>query len=525
MLFPAIASVIASSHPTSTVILGLFLMGLYTLFSDSHKMNFSSNEAVAVLESGTNTRAMHFDQKATSRIRRVDIPIASLDAVSAKRTDESNVDTSSFDYRSFWDKAWESALINNRTLSRTQRLEVKSSSLTEQSQLTKPCPKVYIYDTASSHRAKDEVKVFGKIKKNLNRYHRATEQFSFALILEYRLRHSSQCYTADPDEADLFYVPLHIKPKNSGEWGETCSSAKKNDATALLKRLHHLNPATACRHFFVVSKGHYVARNCTGTWYRPVPQLRNTLRLAYSHLGFIRDKKNGGNTTSHLRADDKTRSEYPNLFSVPYPSSVHYSSKIDNSQYPPPWTQSTGRDILMLFLGSTSHGDTEVRQRIAEQCNSYDNASICINYIPRSSTKSGAKYDLSTKGRSVFCLEPAGDSPYRKSLSDSITYGCIPVLFSNLTNEVAPWHWGEWKEEGRVLVPRDAFTAGLIDLKVLLESIPPQLLTLMQATVRQNARGFQYSLEDDDHDGIRITLDGLQNQATKMEGEGICGKK
>mmetsp|Transcript_15181 Transcript_15181/g.33041 ORF Transcript_15181/g.33041 Transcript_15181/m.33041 type:complete len:446 (-) Transcript_15181:108-1445(-) len=409
-----------------------------------------------------------------------------------------------------------------RRCQESKKKEVKSPPLTEQSQVTKPCPKVYIYDTASSHRAKKRDKVFGEIKKELNRYHRHTDQFSFALILEYRLRRSSQCYTADPDEADLFYVPLHTKPKKHSEWVKTCVSSEKSNITALLERLHHLNPATACRHFFVVSKGHYVSRNCSGTWYRPVPQLRNTLRLAYSHLDFIRDTKDGGNTTSHLRADEKTRSEYPNLFSVPYPSSVHYSSKIDTSQYPPPWRQSTGRDILMLFLGSTSHGDTEVRQRIAQQCNSYNNASVCISYNPRSGTKNGATYDLSTKGRSVFCLEPAGDSPYRKSLSDSITYGCIPVLFSNLTNEVAPWHWEKWREAGRVLVPRDAFTTGVIDLKVLLESIPSRLLTLMQATVRQNARGFQYSLEDDDYDGIRITLDGLQNQATKMEGEGIC---
>ena len=48
----------------------------------------------------------------------------------------------------------------------------------------------------------------------------------------------------------------------------------------------------------------------------------------------------------------------------------------------------------------------------------------------------------SVKGRSTFCLEPGGDSPYRKSLWDSLAVGCIPVVFSKYSELTAPWHWG-----------------------------------------------------------------------------------
>lgn len=122
-----------------------------------------------------------------------------------------------------------------------------------------------------------------------------------------------------------------------------------------------------------------------------------------------------------------------------------------------------------------------------------------------------------------FLARCTGDSPWRKSLSDSIVFGCIPVLFSELTDDVASWHWGEWKERGRVLVPRDEFVAGRIDLKTLLESIPPQLLELMQTTIREKARRFQYSVDDDQEDGIRVILENLYQQVLDRERQGLCG--
>lgn len=69
------------------------------------------------------------------------------------------------------------------------------------------------------------------------------------------------------------------------------------------------------------------------------------------------------------------------------------------------------------------------------------------------------------KAMTRYCLEPAGDTPWRKSISDSIAMGCIPVTFSNVTADVAPWHWKFWRHEGQVHVPRLQFLQGEIDLK------------------------------------------------------------
>lgn len=45
---------------------------------------------------------------------------------------------------------------------------------------------------------------------------------------------------------------------------------------------------------------------------------------------------------------------------------------------------------------------------------------------------------------SIFCLQPPGDMPTRKSLFDAILSGCIPVLFHPLTARyMYEWHLGQ----------------------------------------------------------------------------------
>ena len=173
----------------------------------------------------------------------------------------------------------------------------------------------------------------------------------------------------------------------------------------------------------------------------------------------------------------------------------------------------------MTFVGKDDHGDTQVRKEIANACKQYKDRKVCAYY------KQWATKLALSKSKATFCLEPAGDSPWRKSLADSISFGCIPVLFSELTDDVAPWFWKDWKDRARVLVPRDEFVAGRIDLQKLLQSIPTQLLELMQTTLKEKARQFQYSVDDDQQDGIRIVLDNLHREVMDREQRGVCGHR
>ena len=175
----------------------------------------------------------------------------------------------------------------------------------------------------------------------------------------------------------------------------------------------------------------------------------------------------------------------------------------------------------MSFVGSFVHGDHPVRRRIRDQCQRYNDSSICK--LSESRTEGGKKaLDLVEKLDSQFCLEPGSDDPWRKSLAGSITFGCIAVLFSNLTDDVAPWHWGDWKYTGRVVVDREDFIQGRVDLYRLLSSAPEDLVTMMQRTLETNARRFQYSVEDDPKDGIHAMLTGMKAHAEELQKQGKC---
>ena len=433
----------------------------------------------------------------------------------------------SYDYDGYWKNALDIALANNETLTRIEKAEQEQVPASVPS-----CPKVFIYDLPASlqdhdknwsRKVLDYGYVFGE-SIALNGTFRETSQYALAQILEYRIRTSGTngCLTTDPTEADLFYVPVHPHPKTASGWRTRCESMRIQD---LLNQLHHLNPSTACRHFFALSKSATCGWQCKGWWSDPVPELRNAMRIAYSHFTYTIEKdtshEDRENQILEFTRNDATadRAQYPNLFSVPYPTSVHWS-KGAAEERDEPWTQfdddNKNRPHFMLYIGRSDHGDVLVRQSIK---------TLCTKHGWQKCTYVENTHDRKVfikKSRSVFCLEPAGDSPWRKSIADSLSFGCIPVLFSDLSDDVAEWSWGSWKRQGRVLINRQDFLTGKINLYKLLKGIPPELLKLMQETIAKHAQKFQTSSDEYTNDMIQTTLHGLHSQAQTMEHNGIC---
>ena len=406
-----------------------------------------------------------------------------------------------FDYTAFWENAMEAA---------------KKSLESEATSSPTPCPKVYVYDlplnSIDTKEPKKPQRLGNKVSLKGNDrlfkdYLRKTNQYAFPSILEHRLREAKLCRTLDPELADLFFAPVLSAPKGNRGWNSTCDEISGD---MVRDQLPYLNSTNACRHFFAIGKGHTDVTKCVGWFSNPIRELKPFSRLAYSNYSFVIDSDGA----HRYDPEDTTNSTYPNLYSVPYPSSLHFHSKREVPHFP---EKVRRRKVLMSFIGKDNHGDTRVRQRIHKLCKKYKDNKIC-DYRVSFLTK-----DPTSKSKAVFCLEPAGDTPGRKSLSDSITFGCIPVLFSELTDDVAPWFWLDWKERARVLVPREEFVAGRIDLKMLLESMPKDLLKLMQSTLKEKARRFQYSLDDDQEDGVRVILDNLHSQALDKEQRGVCG--
>eukprot|EP00522_Entomoneis_paludosa_P001996 CAMPEP_0172474808 /NCGR_PEP_ID=MMETSP1065-20121228/69551_1 /TAXON_ID=265537 /ORGANISM="Amphiprora paludosa, Strain CCMP125" /LENGTH=175 /DNA_ID=CAMNT_0013232999 /DNA_START=413 /DNA_END=940 /DNA_ORIENTATION=- len=174
----------------------------------------------------------------------------------------------------------------------------------------------------------------------------------------------------------------------------------------------------------------------------------------------------------------------------------------------------------MLFVGRTETGDRQVREEIGRQCASYDDTTKCNM---QTAVTKGVALSIATKLNATFCLEPGGDNPNRKSISDSIVSGCIPVFFSNNTGRAWQWHWEDWKYQAHISVPRIPFIQGQIDLYTLLhETIPSHIVTMMQSSLHRHARQFQYSYDEDPHDGIRLLLHQLHQRALRKTKDGKC---
>ena len=395
---------------------------------------------------------------------------------------------------------------------------------------------------------------------------RETSQFSLAEIILFRLAigGGSVRVTRDESEADVFYVPVLSARKDSRKWRERCIEP------SIDFHLEHLSERTAHRHLFVIPKGHTVALGdwCDQFWSMRGPKglpsrrlLLRAMRLSYSdspryHLaegsylsasdasdfsfgvGWRVWWKRTFSATEFLRRQfrddfDSMRSQgYVSIFSVPYPSVVHWtpsggdgagrrSARFDGSAAPPPWISQHERPLLLSFIGNDGHGEQrDVRRKVKANCDS--NADGCLAIDPFILWRSPEQYagripglisngteipfDIGVatsdhsvfhrvKAASMFCAEPEGDAPGRKSIYDSLLLGCIPVVFSQRTLSLSPLHWTrDWKEDSCVYVDHDEFMSGGIDLMGELASLVRSgAAARMQETIRQNAAVLQYA--------------------------------
>ena len=114
-------------------------------------------------------------------------------------------------------------------------------------------------------------------------------------------------------------------------------------------------------------------------------------------------------------------------------------------------------------------------------------------------------------------MEPGGDSPYRKSIYDSLHLGCIPVVFSEYMNRVAPWHWGPFRDQTRVYVDEQAYLDGRLDIFNYLQNIPRADVINMQLAIEKYAHRLMYALDDVPRDAVENILTAAWQHALRRE--------
>jgi len=123
------------------------------------------------------------------------------------------------------------------------------------------------------------------------------------------------------------------------------------------------------------------------------------------------------------------RSWMPNEQAIPYPTSFHPSSKGEIEQ----WTnrvQGSTRTRLFCFAGSVRPyvNDGGFRNLLMRLC-ARSLGSCRLLDCRAARCKHEAEPLMQAFMESVFCLQPPGDTPTRRSTFDTIIAGCIPVFF------------------------------------------------------------------------------------------------
>ena len=249
--------------------------------------------------------------------------------------------------------------------------------------------------------------------------------FVLAQIMQYRVLHSGHCrWTRDPAEADLFIIPSLSSPKGAVEWISLCnkptlwgSALVKGPDGYSLSFLPHLNAETARRHLFFISKGHYVASQglVACAWIQGIapaaPYFADVQKFAYSHTyaGYKFGKRKWAKPGLPV-LDGR-------VVSVPYPASVHWSERVfGQGRGVPPWQNFTGRSTVIHYVAGLHGKQLNLRKALFDACRALGE--------PRCRALDHFEPEVMLeKARAVFCLEPEGDSPFRKSVYDSITMG------------------------------------------------------------------------------------------------------
>jgi len=165
------------------------------------------------------------------------------------------------------------------------------------------------------------------------------------------------------------------------------------------------------------------------------------------------------------------------LHSIPYPSFRSGLHPRELEQYNAA-VSGANRTYLVSAIWGDHGSDNSIQQRreLQGQCDISDDC-IFIN-LDGHREESNTNTVVSSMLKSIFCLQPEGDTPSRKSMIDAISLGCIPVLVSEGQRRLWPWHV-DWDDVGVYIGDHKG------DVLSYLRSIPDIDIRHMQSNLRK----------------------------------------
>ncbi|XP_071735174.1 xyloglucan galactosyltransferase KATAMARI1 homolog [Rutidosis leptorrhynchoides] len=294
-----------------------------------------------------------------------------------------------------------------------------------------------------------------------------TNQWNLDLIFNTRMK-QYECLTNDSSMASAIFVPFYAgfdaQKYLYGGYNSSVRDAASLDLQDWLQKLDEWKRMNGKDHFLVGGR-------TTWNFRRP-----------------IQDEQISGNSFLNLPVARnmtmlliESNPQDTNDFAIPYPTYFHPSKDSDVFA----WQNKVmkwDRKWLFSFVGESRDYHDSIRSRIIDQCR---NSSVgkyfrCGNQEIYCHSPS---FLMNRFGRSVFCLQPRGDTPTRRSTFDSILAGCIPVFFhpdSFYTQYT--WHVPKNHKEYSVFISEEDIRKN-VSIEKRLGEIDPAKIMMMRREV------------------------------------------
>ncbi|XP_074568145.1 putative glycosyltransferase At5g03795 [Curcuma longa] len=309
--------------------------------------------------------------------------------------------------------------------------------------------KVYIYPDG------DPNTYFQTPRKLTGKY--SSEGYFFQNIRESRFR------TEDPDQADLFFVPISChKMRGKGISYENMTIIVQNYVESLIRKYPYWNRTLGADHFFVTC--HDVGVRA----FEGIPMvIKNSIRVVCSpsyDVGYIPHK-------------DVALPQVLQPFALP-----SGGNDIEN------------RTILGFWAG---HRNSKIRVILARVWENDTELAISNNRISRAI---GELVYQKTFYRTKFCICPGGSQVNSARITDSIHYGCVPVILSNYYdlpfNDIV-----DWQKFSLVLKESDVYR-----LKSILKSVSQEKFVDLHNRLVEAQKHFEWHSPPIPYDAFHMVM-------------------
>ena len=280
-----------------------------------------------------------------------------------------------------------------------------------------------------------------------------TDQFYLFSLMYSRLL-SDPRRTFQPEEATTFIIPYDLYadsvtvPKPNGKKAVSYAEGRSNlapDVLTFLRASPYFRKSNGADHLLFVGWPYAIDQLIL----RPkaialIALCENCTKLTIENYSFLYSSAKEKSLSQELKKD--------NWFAVPYPSNFHFSSTV---KAPLLFESTQARPLLVSFIGTpwcSSDISVHLRKDLVHYCTKHG-PEVCYHahYSKHGNRGTDLTEDvhLQYSWKSIFCLEPSGDTTTRKGLFDAIQYGCIPVVFHPLSaSAMYTWHWSSelWKD-------------------------------------------------------------------------------